>query len=291
MHSMTGFGSGKCLEDGREVAVELKSVNHRFLDINQKMPKFISFLDIVARDVISKRISRGHFEVFISYTNQRDDSKKVEVDSQMLSQYMDALNEISKTYRIGSEITFDNIMRMQGVFTVTEQEDDQEAIISIAQKALNEALDNLIVMRKAEGENLHKDIEKRMETVKEIFNVIVDEAPKVPVEYMQKLKVRIRELMSDINFDEARIMTEVAVFADKCNIDEEITRFKSHIMQFEKTIEMNEPVGRKLDFTLQEINREINTIGSKANNATITTAVMDIKAELEKVREQVQNIE
>lgn len=291
MHSMTGFGSGKCIEDGREITIEIKTVNHRFLDINQKLPKFLSFLESGFREIISERLNRGHLELYISYKNQRDDAKTVEIDEALLAQYVEAFQKISQKYFSNIELTNSDILKMQGVLTVTEQDEDQQKVMDLAGKALNEALDNLIVMREAEGKNLYIDVKNRINNLKEMFNVIVNEAPNVPREYLEKMKARMCEILSDVDYDEARLLTEVAVFADKCNIDEEIARFKSHIMQFENAMEIDEPVGRKLDFTLQEINREINTIGSKANNAVITTSVMDIKAELEKIREQIQNIE
>lgn len=291
MHSMTGFGAGKCQYDGREITVEIKSVNHRFLDISHKLPRFLSFLESSFREIISDRINRGHIELYVSYKNQREDSKRVEVDNPLLFQYMAVLKNIGAAHDIKDEISYSDIMKMQGVLTVTEADDDQQAILDIAAKALNEAIDKLIVMRRAEGIHLYNDVKMRMDNVNNIFSIIFKEAPKVPVEYMQKLKARITEMLSGVDYDESRLMNEAAIFADKCNIDEEIARFKSHVTQFDKAMEVDEPVGRRLDFTLQEINREINTIGSKANNAVITTAVMDIKAELEKIREQVQNIE
>lgn len=291
MHSMTGFGQGKHAMNGREITVELKSVNHRFLDINQKIPKYLSFLESEFRDAISNRLDRGHIEIFICYQNFRDDAKKVEVDYFLLGQYMDAVKEIQSKFKIADEISFDNIMKMQGVFTVSEQDDDQKEICSLARIAIDKALDDLISMRKIEGCNLLKDVSSRINNVKEMFAQIAQIAPNVPIAYKDKLKSRMTEMLKGVEYSEDRLLTEVAIFADKCNIDEEIARFYSHIMQFEQSIELDDPVGRKLDFTLQEINREINTIGSKANCADMSSVVMNIKAELEKIREQVQNIE
>lgn len=291
MNSMTGFGSGRYSEDGREITVEVKTVNHRFLDINHKLPKHLSFLESEFRKVISSRLSRGHAEIFVSYKNTREDAKKVEVDLPLLGQYLTAADEINDKYGIEKDINFKHVLKMQGVLSITEEDDDQKEICRLANIAVNIAIDNVIAMRKAEGNNLCKDISDRINKVKSMFESIEKAAPKVPVQYMDKLKSRMEDMLSGVNYDEARLLTEAAVFADKCNVDEEIARFKSHIMQFEKCYDVSEPVGRKLDFTLQEINREINTIGSKANDAEIATVVMDIKAELEKIREQVQNVE
>lgn len=291
MNSMTGFGSASASENGREISIEIKSVNHRFLDLVLKLPKNLSFLENPFRERVGLALSRGHVELFINYINQREDSKEVRIDVPLLKQYLLAFEEVKTLGSIENEMQFTDIMRMQDVLTVSEPADDQDEVTLLALKALDQALLEMEQMRAAEGKKMKEDIKNRIHFLNNNFNIIEKLAPTIPVIYAEKTKDRIQELLGEVEVDQDRLANEIAVFADKCNIDEEIARFHSHISQLENMLDDSEPVGRKMDFALQEINREVNTIGSKANNADITKCVLDLKAELEKIREQIQNIE
>lgn len=284
---MTGFGMSALRRDGREMTIELKSVNHRFLDISMKLPKFLTFLDHPFREAISGRLCRGHVELYITYRNTREDAKSVQVDTALLAQYQKAFAACG----IQGELSYDQLLHMQGVLTVIEQEDDQQAVQQLALEALNQALDALIAMREQEGRALFEDLSSRTDTLCTLFAVIIKQAPQVPKSYYEKMAARIQELIGDHTVDETRLLNEAAVFADRCAIDEELVRFQSHVEQLRSTFALDEPIGRKMEFTLQELNRETNTIGSKANDVVISKQVTALKAELEKIREQIQNVE
>ena len=291
IRSMTGFGRGEYQEDGRQYLVEVKTVNHRYSDIFIKMPRQISYLEEKVRDVVGKAVSRGKIDVFISYDNFGDDSKKVMFDEPLAKTYLDAVKDIRDKFGLKDDITTSLIARFPDVLKIEQPEADEEKEWNMLKIAVDNALEALVHMREHEGEGLKKDLLSRADYVDTVLNAIETRAPEVVREYKQKLEARIKDLLGQQTIEENRLAMEVAVFADRCSIDEEIVRLHSHINQMREAFKLQQPVGRKLDFLVQEMNREINTIGSKANDLTITRNVVEIKSEIEKIREQVQNIE
>ncbi|WP_090437823.1 YicC/YloC family endoribonuclease [Natronincola peptidivorans] len=290
--SMTGFGRGEVQKEGKYFHIELKSVNHRYMDISIKMPRSFTYLEDRIRQLVKKYIQRGRVEIFITYKNLGESDIKVTTDITLAHQYIKALEEIHNSFSIEKDIGVSTIARFPDVLQLEKQEENEEIVWNLLKEGLTQALNNLLEMRKEEGSELKDDLEKRLEILIALIAKIKDRSPEVVKEHKERLTKRIREFMEEeIEIDEARIALEVALFADKSNITEEIVRLNSHIVQFNKSMEQKEAIGRKLDFLIQEMNREINTIGSKANDLVISNIVVDIKSELEKIREQIQNIE
>lgn len=290
MKSMTGYGRCHLEEDGREMTVEVKSVNHRFLDISYRLSRTLAFLDDTVRKGVSARLARGHVDVFVSYANHRQDAKEVRVDTALAVAYRQALGELAAAVGKEPDIPLEDYTRLPDVLTVQEKEEDQEAVRALFERALDGALNGLILMREQEGERMRADILEKIGNVERLRERIAERAPLVVYEYRDKLTQRIAAL-TEGEIDEARLMTEVAIFADRAAIDEELVRLGSHAEAIRETAALAEPVGRKLDFLVQELNREVNTIGSKASDTAIAQAVVAAKGEIEKLREQVQNIE
>ncbi len=290
MQSMTGYGRGLVCEDGREMTVEVKSVNHRFLDVSFRLARPIAFLDDAVRTGVAERLARGHADVFVNYVNHREDARRVHVDMQLAKAYRQAAGELSEALGVKNDLPLSDYMNMPDVLTVEASEEDQDAVRALFMRALNLALDDLTAMRKREGNSLRGDMMKKLDAIDGLRESIATRAPTVVEEYRAKLSQRLSALLSG-DIDEARFATEVAIFADRAAIDEELVRLSSHIAQLRATAELDEPVGRKLDFLVQELNREVNTIGSKASDAQIAGCVVAAKGEIEKLREQVQNIE
>lgn len=290
-NSMTGFGRANVLIDGREITVELKSVNHRFLDLGFRMPRHISFLEDEIRRQLTERLTRGHVDVFVSYRNTRTDARTAVVDGALLNAYITAANECAEEYGLRNDLSVVSALRFPDVVDVVEAEEDREAVTELLKKALGAACDELINMRRIEGERLCADLLARLDTVLGIRAGIAEKAPGVVEDYRAKLNERIASILQSVEIDAARLATEVALFADKANIDEELVRLGSHVAAARELLENGSAVGRKMDFIVQEMNREFNTIGSKANNKDITALVIEGKAEIEKIREQVQNLE
>lgn len=290
MKSMTGYGRCHIEEDGREMTVEVKSVNHRFLDISYRLSRTLSFLDDVVRKGVSARLARGHVDVFVSYANHRQDAKEVRVDTALAVAYKDALSQLAAAVGLEASVPLSDYARLPDVLTVQEKEEDQQAVRELFERALSGALDHLIDMREQEGARMREDILEKIANIESIRNRVAERAPLVVAEYRDKLHQRIAQL-TEGEIDEARLITEVAIFADRAAIDEELVRLLSHIAAIRETSDLSEPVGRKLDFLVQELNREVNTIGSKASDTMIAQAVVSAKGEIEKLREQVQNVE
>lgn len=290
MYSMTGFGKGTAQSDGREITVELKSVNNRFLDIGMRLPRQISFLEDAIRSGIGAGISRGHIDVYVNYRNDRTDARSVRVDEKIALAYFEAARSLEK-YGIENDITASSVLRLPDVTEIVNADEDMDAVLALTGEAVKAAVNNLRAMRLSEGERLKKDLAEHEGALKNILAGIEERAPFVPAEYREKLYARIAEAVSDTELDRARLATEVALFADHAAIDEEIARMKSHFAHFDALLEDEEPTGRKFDFLVQEMNRECNTIGSKANDSVLTDLVLAAKAEIEKLREQIQNIE
>ena len=290
-NSMTGFGRASVLKDGREMTVELKSVNHRYLDLGFRMPRHISFLEDEIRRVLTEKLTRGHVDVFVTYRNTRNDAKAVVVDATLLDAYITAANECAEKYGLRNDLSVVAALRLPDVADVVEAEEDRDAVIALANEALDAACEELIGMRKVEGERLCADLLARLDSVLTIRAAIAERAPFVVEDYRARLNERIAAILAGTEVDTARLATEVALFADKANIDEELVRLMSHVAGARELLENGSAVGRKMDFIVQEMNREFNTIGSKANDKAITALVIEGKAEIEKIREQVQNLE
>ena len=288
---MTGFGHAVVSKDGRELSIELKSVNHRFLDLALRMPRSLAFLEDTARNTLGTMLARGHVDIFANYRKTRNDSKKVEINMPMLSAYMTAARQAAEELGIENDLTLSRALRLTDIVSVTEADDDRSALAELMKDALTRAANELIAMRMREGERLSADMKTRLGVIADIREKISERAPLVVEEQRKKLNERIESLLSETEIDRARLATEIALFADKVSIDEELVRLSSHIAAAGELLENNGSIGRKLDFIVQEMNREFNTIGSKANDKTIASLVIDGKAELEKMREQVQNFE
>jgi uncharacterized protein (TIGR00255 family) len=289
--SMTGFGRGEYSQDGKEFTVEIKTVNHRYSDVFIKMPRQIGFLEDKVRDLVSKAISRGKIDVFITYYDYSEDSKYVTFDEALAKTYISAVEALRDKFGLRDDISVSLISKYPDVLKVEQNDEDEELLWTMLKVATENALASLVKMREIEGEGLKNVLLDRATYIDSLVAEISKRAPEVPKDYKVKLESRIKDLLEQQTIDENRLAMEVAVFADRCSIDEELVRLASHIGQLREALSMNQPVGRKLDFLVQEMNREINTIGSKANDLAITKNVVEIKSEIEKIREQIQNIE
>lgn len=277
--------------DGRELTIELKSVNNRFLDVGMKLPRQLSFLEDGLRKLLNDSLSRGHVDVFVNYRNLRSDAKTVRVDEALLKAYLASARESAKALDLADDLTLSRALTLPDVTVILPADEDQQALAELSKTVMTDAIDGLKAMRLKEGERLKLDLSARMDTMVGYAAAIEKRSPAVAEEYRQKLTARIEELLGETEVDRARLATEVAIFADRAAIDEEIVRLNTHLVHFRELLEADEPVGRKMDFLVQEMNRECNTIGSKANDAELTSLVLLCKAEIEKLREQIQNIE
>lgn len=291
VNSMTGFGRASCSRDGREMTIELKSVNHRYLDLGFRMPRHIGFVEDVLRSLLNDNLSRGHVDVYVNYRNTRNDARTVQVDAALLGQYITAAQQANAPYGLRDDVSLMNMLRMPDVLEVTEAEEDREAVCALAKETALLALSELKDMRAKEGKRLYTDLYARADVVAALAEQVAVRAPLVVAEYKTKLEERIQKLIDTAEVDRQRLATEVALFADKASIEEELVRLRSHVVQYKALLDSAEPAGRKLDFIVQEMNREFNTMGSKANDTDIVKCVLDGKAEIEKIREQIQNIE
>lgn len=287
MRSMTGYGRATREMDGRELTIELKSVNHRFLDVNFRMPRSFMFLEDEARRRIGAYLSRGHVDVFVTYRNLRSDAKTVSLDRPLMEAYIRALDGIEG---LKDDRTLMNVARFPDVLTVTEAEEDQEALKALMAETMDAALETLCSMRAREGQEILKDLSGQVDAIERITLAIEKRYPETVSEYTARLRAAIEELVGQ-NVDETRLLTEVAVMADRSAIDEETVRLKSHVAQLREVFAREEPVGRRVDFIVQELNREVNTISSKSQDIPITNLAVEGKAVIEKLREQIQNIE
>lgn len=290
--SMTGFGRSNSDEGGkRSFTIEMKSINHRYLDVNVKMPRSLLSLEEKIRKYINGRLSRGKVDIFITYNNYERSDLAANFNETLGDSYIKCLQEIKDRYQVRDDISVSLIARFPDVIYVEEKEEDLDEIWEVLKVTLEDATNMLIHMRNEEGKKLAEDIIKKCEAIQGSLASIEVRSPQLVTEYKEKLTERLKELLDNSHLDENRLYMEVALFADKSSIDEEITRLKSHISQVEKTLKSDEPIGRKLDFIVQEMNREANTIASKSNDLELTNLALNIKNEIEKIREQVQNIE
>lgn len=290
LKSMTGYGRCERIDDGVKILVEIKSVNHRYLDYNIKVPKYYGFLEDRIRKYISNILARGKTDVFVAIENYNDDTD-ICLNEEYAEKYINVLKKLKETFKIEGEISLANVVDNPEIFNIKRKETDEEAIWSLVEPSLAEAAERFTEMRGREGERIQKDLASRVEYMKVLTAEIEKKSPQTVIEYRERLYGKLREVLAETEIDESRILTEAAIFADKVAVDEELVRLKSHYDEFFNIINSGEPAGRKLDFLIQEMNREINTTGSKANDIEIAKVVVALKAEAEKLREQVQNIE
>ncbi|MBR3934631.1 MAG: YicC family protein [Clostridia bacterium] len=289
--SMTGYGSAEGLFEKYKITVEVKTVNNRYLDTNIRTYKQYSFLEEIARECISKSVNRGKVDMFIQFEAIGIDEIKVTLNEGVALGFKDAVNKLSEVTGIPNNASISSYFHFPDMFTIEKEEKDKEQIILDAKKVIEEALCDLSSNRLREGERLKSFFDESIANVKDILSVIKERSPQTVDEYKVRMKERIEEILSGVQVDETRLLTEVGIFADKVNITEEIIRFESHLKEYAHLLESDAPVGRKLDFIIQELNRESNTMGSKCNDYIISKSVVDLKSEIEKLREQVQNIE
>ena len=289
--SMTGYGSAKGAVEGIEVSVELKSVNNKFLDTSVRLPRSFIFAEETVKAAVLSHISRGKVDVFVTVDTSMADDMVVRVNEPLLKGYIDALQHIAGEYALPNDISVMSVSRFPDILSVEKKELDADAVAEGIKSIAEQALQDFDSMRIREGEKLRNDVLLKLENIESFVGIIEESAPKTVAEYSQKLLQKLNEVLGSAGVDENRIITEAAIFADKVAVDEETVRLRSHIAQLRTMLETGSPIGRKIDFLMQEFNREANTIGSKCQNSDIAHVVVDLKSEIEKIREQIQNIE
>jgi len=291
MKSMTGYGKGVAVKDKRTVSVEIKSVNNRFLEISCKLPKSLMYIDEVIQKCVKANASRGSFDVYFSYENLSDNAKKVNIDSALAAEYVAAAKSLRAEFRLEDDYNVTALLRTPDVVTVTVPEDDRELVVKLTAEATAAAIEQLNVMRDSEGKSVYEDLTMLVGNLQSYLDLAKQRAPQVVADYKTGLYARVKELMDGYEPDESKLINEVAFFADKADINEEISRLGSHISQFKAICEEKVPQGRRLDFLSQEMVREVNTMGSKSNDITLTGYVVAMKNEVEKIKEQIRNVE
>ena len=291
VRSMTGFGRAKYSENGLNITVEFKSVNHRYFEFTSRLPKGYMFLDEKLKSFCQQKISRGKVEAAVLIEDNSESAAVVEINGAYAQAYLAAVKDMSRQYHIKNDVKMSSLVTNPELFTVKKQSLPEEVVIEAVLKTAEEAMESFISMRQAEGERLKNDVKARTDFILEKVAFVEERSPETVRAYREKLEQKIKELIGDVHIDEQRLLTETAIFADKVAVAEETVRLKSHIKQFCSLLDSHEPIGRKLDFIVQEMNREANTIGSKAQDIEIAHTVVDIKSEIEKIREQIQNIE
>ena len=291
LKSMTGYGRSEMTVGGRHIIFEIKSVNHKYFEFNSRISRGYLFLEDKLKAYLQGKLSRGKVDVFLQIETLEDADVQVQVNHSLAAGYYAALQELRERYSLPDEPTLALLTRYGDIFSVHRAPENEEEIWQAVQQAAEPAVESFLRMREAEGARLREDILSKAQRILELVGQVEQETPQTVKEYKERLEAKIQELLGDAHFDEQRVLTEVAVFADKVAVDEETVRLRSHFQQLEKLIDSQEPVGRKIDFLVQEMNREANTIGSKSVNSRIAYLVVDIKSEIEKIREQVQNVE
>ena len=289
--SMTGYGRAVETVNGREFTVELRSVNNRYLDCTVKLPRALSFAEDAVKQAVTGAISRGKVDVFISVRSEGAEDVKITLNTAMVEGYLGAMHQMAKDYGIREDISVGLLSRMPDVFTVDKPEVDEEQLLADLLSVVNQALERFDAMRSAEGRALENDLRSRGQTILSLVEQVEAGSGQTVADYRTRLENKLKEVLANTAIDESRILTEAAIFADKVAVDEETVRLRSHLNQLESLLQSGGAIGRKLDFLLQEMNRESNTIGSKCSDVRMARIVVDIKAELEKIREQTQNIE
>ena len=290
--SMTGFGRCEVMEGERKFTVEMKGVNHRYLDVNIRMPKKLNFFETAIRGLLKQSIQRGKVDIFISYEDFTESQMSLKYNESLAQEYMDCFGRMKEQFSLENDIRVSTLSRCPEVLTMEEQVIDEEELWNGLKKALEGAIGQFVETRTLEGSNLKKDIIEKLDGLLDLVGYIEERTPKIVAEYREKLETKVRELLEDAQIEESRIAAEVVIFADKICTDEEVVRLRSHIIPMKETLQSEEAgIGRKLDFIAQEMNREANTILSKANDLEVSNVGIDLKTEIEKVREQIQNIE
>lgn len=291
MRSMTGFGRAKREKENRIYQIEIKSVNHKYNDISIRMPRSLSYLEDKIKKQISSSIARGKVDVYVSFENYSEEGKQVIVNQELVQEYMRQFKIIAEENKLNINIPITEITKLPEVLTLKETEQDETLIETEVLEVLQEAINNFIHMREQEGEKIKEDLMTRIAKIEQEVEKISEYSTRLVEEYVVKLEQRIKEILKTDVVDQARLAMEVVIYADKCSVEEELTRLRSHIIQFRSLLEEPKAIGKKIDFLIQEMNRETNTIGSKSGSLEITNLVINIKTELEDIREQVQNIE
>ena len=291
LKSMTGYGRCERMVGGKKILAEIRSVNQRFSDYNIRVPRHLGYLEDKVRDCVSKRIFRGKVDIYIAVESFEEADTEITLNEPLAKNYIDVLNQLKNNFELEGEVTVGLVSRFSDIFRSERKEDDKDVMWELVSAVLSEAVDEFISMREREGERIEKDLSARVEYMNELAKKVEERSPQTVEEYRNRLYAKVKELLEDRDIDEGRILTEVAIFADKVAVNEETVRLSSHFEEYKKIINANEPAGRKLDFLVQEINREVNTIGSKAQDIEIGKIVVELKGEIEKFREQIQNIE
>ncbi len=289
--SMTGFGRCEIAENNRKFTVEMKSVNHRYLDVNIKMPKKLNFFESAIRAELKNYISRGKVDIFITYEDFSENNSSVRYNKELAEEYLGYLRQMATDFGLDNDVRVSTLSKYPEVFTMEEQNVDEEELWKELQKAVKGAAEMFVQTRIAEGNQLREDLIAKLDNMLTLVDFIAERSPKIVAEYRQKIEDKVRDLLADNTVDEARLLTEVTIFADKVCVDEELVRLRSHIETTKKTLLEGGSIGRKLDFIAQEMNREANTTLSKSNDLEISNCAIELKTEIEKVREQIQNIE
>lgn len=289
--SMTGYGSAKGSVEGQEITVELKSVNNRYLDCSVRLPRNFLFAEDTVKQAVSAGVSRGKVDVFVSAQASQDSGTVVSVNEELARGYRDAVAHIAETLGLESGLSAFSLARFPDVLTVERRELDKDKAAAALSEITAKAVEEFNAMREREGERLRRDMLGKLETIEGLVSVVEERSPQTVKEYRERLEARLRDILADRSLDEQRVITEAAIFADRTAVDEETVRLRSHIAQFCTMLEEGSPIGRKMDFLVQEFNRESNTIGSKCSDASLAKVVVDLKSEIEKIREQLQNVE
>lgn len=291
MNSMTGYGRSRQVLDGREITVEIRSVNHRYLEYSARIPRMYGYLEEKLKTFLQSSVSRGKVEVTVSIQNLTGGDTVVQINQALAKGYLDAMRSQAESLGLKDDLTLSTLTRFGDVFTLQKLEEDQQVIWNGVEQVAKQALEQFLEMRRREGERLKQDITQKLAVLSEHVAAVEEQSPKTVAAYRERLLQKMEELLSDRCVDQQRILLEAGLYAEKIAVDEETVRLKSHLEQFAQMMEQSGPVGRKLDFLVQEINRETNTIGSKAQDLAVTRRVVEMKSEIEKIREQIQNIE
>ena len=291
MKSMTGYGKFTVAENDRIITIEIKTVNNRFLEINHRLPKALSFCEDIVRNSLKSALSRGNVDVYFDYKNNSEKSREVTVDYALANELIKNSAQLSEKYGITNNFNVTELMRYPDVLSVTESGDNEEIVRDLVKQCMDGAIENLNAMREKEGATIKQDLKSLIDSIEEYLEQVKLRAPLVVAEYREKISTRITEILQGVEIDETKLLNEVAFFADKADVNEEMQRLTSHIKQFNDILESDEAQGRKLDFLSQEINREINTTGSKSNDKILTSYVLAMKNQLEKIKEQIRNVE
>lgn len=291
IRSMTGYGRGENIKDNRKFTVEIKSVNHRYNDITIKLPRSMNYIEDIVRKRLMQQISRGKTDAYIFFETNSQDDIKICLNEILADEYVLQFTKLKQKYKLKDDLSLSLLTTIPDLFTIDKEFVNKDIIIQTLMPALDNALDEFIKLREREGEALKKDILLKLENISNLVDNIKIRSPIMVLEFRDKLKAKVSELLDNSEIDENRILTEVTIFSERCSVDEEVTRLSSHINQVKVILDEKEAIGRKLDFIVQEMNREANTIASKSNDIEITQLTIELKSEIEKIREQVQNIE